>query len=529
MRHNGGVLRRRRFLASCTTVPWALRSLALDGDEPRSLRLVYAASAATSWLLPPLEINPPSRVVLDFQDGESGAFCQLALQVRLEGEPCLLPLVGWTDDQHLYWRARECLWLPFFRGVVQWNRSRWTLTVNGREAFSAQLDPEARPAESQFPDLPWMSYRLSLAPDWPQGPLGVRPAELWRVPPARALSPGDIPAGRVMTSGELEGWLPELGVSGPIAAGLGIGRQPFRMAEPEFVSLLDPASLEASAFRRFQGGSLGLIPRRAAAVTHRELEIYRQQDEILLSGLLVVSVDVLVDSATLVGWLPPPCRLEGHPVVRMLALRGLDDPSLDEAWLLIQCSLEGRRVWYAAVHVRHDLDGSEFGREVLGYPTRDGQVDVTLAPNSFVIGAFRRGRTLFRASGVYTEFSTGTTLDDLDVATLRLRPQSSTQPRGGELMVQPWYYQGLRRRVQPASVDAALLGAGTGGTDTQTPTGSSAIRTYSAAVTDSAAMQRLPGTVIAEIEEVGPYYLDRCDGQLPWERQGPDGRPSASD
>ena len=304
---------------------------------------------------------------------------------------------------------------------------------------------------------------------------------------------------------------------------------PLRLLRPEFVSLLDPASLEAYTFRRYHGGSLGLLPAAAPAVTEGELEIYRRQGEILLSGVLIVSVDLVADSDALMGWLPPPCTLAEHPLVRVLALRGLDDPSLDEAWLLIQCSLEGRRVWYAASHLRPDLDGSEFGREILGYPTQDGRVDVILGARSFAVGVLRRGNTLFHASGIYTGFSTGTTLDDLEVATLRLRAESSALPRGGELIVQPWYYQGLRRQVQPATVDAALRDSGTGGTASHAWTRPSAIRTYSATVTDSAVMQRLPGAVVSEIDEVGPYYRDRCDGRLPWEQPASLGRQSASD
>ena len=529
MRHNGAVIGRRRFLASGATLPGALRCLARDQDESPRLRLVYAASAATSWLLPPLAVDPPPRVVLDFQDSESGAICQLALQVRFEGEPCLLPLAVWTDDRHLYWRARESLWLPVSRGAVQWNHGRWTLAVDGRETFLAQADLGVPSTESRLPDLPQMIYRLSLAPDWPQGPLGAGPAELWRVRATQSLPSRGIPAGSVVTSGGLEGWLPKLGASEPIAASLGGGSMPHRMPQPEFVSLLDSACLEAFAFRSYRSGSLGLLPREAAAVTERELDVYRRQDEILLSGLLIVSVDLVADSAALAGRLPPPCGLAEHPLVRVLALRGLDDPSLDEAWLLIQCSLEGRQVWYAASHLRPDLDGSEFGREVLGYPTQDGHADVILGASYFTAGARRQGRTLFRASGICMGFSTGTTLDDLEVAALRLRPRSSTRPRGGELIVQPWYYQGLRRRVQPSTVDAAFPDSGTAGSALDAWTRLGAIRTYSATVTDSADMQRLPGAVVSEIEEVGPYYRDRCDGRLPWERQGAGGRQTASD
>ena len=33
-------------------------------------------------------------------------------------------------------------------------------------------------------------------------------------------------------------------------------------------------------------------------------------------------------------------------------------------------------------------------------------------------------------------------------------------------------------------------------------------------------MQRRPGRVVAKVEDIAPYYRDRCDGTLPWEDFG---------
>ncbi len=475
--------------------------------------------------MPPLRLDPPARLVVDFLPGIDGAVCLLGVQVRLGETPGVLPLVGWTADEPTYWRAREAYGLPLFRGGSRWSGEHWNLEINGSQAFAAKPRTAGAGSAPHAENLPYFSPSAGLAPDWKQGPLDSGPAALWelRLQPESQFS--GIPATAVETQGRLHGWLRRLGATGPVAAAVGAG--PARLAwQTRMAATIAPETLTPFAFRSYRPGPLGLAPPAGAFLTEPELEAYRQR-KLSLSDLLIVSVDAVVDGEALAGSVPPACVLSAYPLARVLAVRGLGAAELDEVWLLVQCAFEGRRAWYAAAHLRPHLAGSEFGREVFGYPTRRGAVDAAVGANRFSASVERRGQTLFRAVGSYGGFSTGTSLGEIRVLALRARRGPGRHPPVGELIAQPWYFQGLRHPVQPGSLEAefpaghqSLQGAWSrfGG-----------VQPYTAAVYDGAVMQRAPGRVVAEIEDIGRLYRDRCDGQLPWEQLGaPAGAPASA-
>lgn len=517
MRHNRAVIGRRRFLAGGAALV-ASRNSAASAEPPPHLRLVYPASATGRWLPPPLRPDRPERLLVDFGAEADGAFCQLALQARRNGEACLLPLAAWTADSRIYWRTRESLGLPVFRGDARWSAGQWTLTVNGREEFAARLDMREAADGPELPTPPRMAYRYALAPDWRRGPLDTAAPELWRLV-ARSSAPlVGIPVANLRTGGSLDGWLPRFNAVAPATAGWSRERAqaPFPGVSEAFVQTVAPAKFEPFAFRAYRAGSLGLVPPRPGPASPADLEAYRGRREIVLSNLLIVSVDLVTFGADFADAVPPPCGLAPHPRIRVLTVRGLDDPGLDEAWLFVHCSLAGRRVWYAASHLRPSLDGAAFGREVFGYPTQAGQVAAALGASRFGAGARRQGRSLFQAAGSYAGFSTGTALGAMQVATLRLRPGSRERSRSGELVVQPWYYQGLPKPVRPESVEARFPQAGSAESALGAWTRVGAARPQEAAVFDTAVMQRRPGVVMAEVPDVDAYYRDRCEGTLPW-------------
>ena len=383
--------------------------------------------------------------------------------------------------------------------------------------------PASGEASSNLTDLPWITHRSTLAPDWTQGLYSEDRTEVWRLrfqPAIQARS--HDPAG-CATEGSLDGWLSSLGAAGPVAVMSGeLAEEP----EEEFVRTIDATALEPFAFRGYRSGTLGLIPRNGFLASPDALEAYRRRKEVYHTGLIIVAVDSFADQSAVQGLLPPPCFSIPGPSVRVLAIRGLDDPGLDEAWLLIECVLAGKRVWYAASHLRPDLAGSAYGREVFGYPTTSGNVSAVVGGNRFAATVTREGRKLCHAEGIYGGFSTGTSLARMEVATLRLRPGSSARPPTGELVVQPWFYQGLRKPTHPASL-VTVFPSADGKVDLWSGIGS--VRAYSAMVFDGAAMQRLPGAVVSEVKHVGPHYRDRCEGRLPWEAPVPIGRDGASD
>ena len=518
------MLGRRQFMVMCGGSPWvASRHASAQSDRPgRELQLDYVL--ADPPLLPPaLEYESPARLVVAFRGGGAEAQCVVALRVMLDDEPGLLPLALWTADSHAYWRAREAWQLPAFRGEVSLDGDQWALSVAGRQLFSVTPGPRMGVAPETRPRLPWITYRATLSADWTQGPYGKDRPEVWCLRFLTAMQPTDHDPARCKTGGGLDGWISRFSAIGPVAAST-CGPAP----EPreEIVRAIDAAALEPFAFRGYRAGTLGLVPRSGFPASAEALEAYRRRREVYQTGLLIVAIDSFAGQAELQALLPPPCDLLPNPSVRVLAIRGLDNPRLDEAWLLVECVLAGERVWYAASHLRADLEGSAFGREVFGYPTVSGSVSAVVGGNRFAASVSRGGRRLYEGAGIYGGFSTGTSLGSMAVATLRLRPRSSERPPTGELVVQPWYYQGLLKPAHPASLNAEFPSAdGKPGLWS----GIGSVRPYRATVFDGAAMQRLPGSIASEVVDVGPFYRHRCEGRLPWETRPANGPDVASD
>lgn len=515
------LVNRRRFLAAGALAPWIPAGFGAAADAPPALRLEYRAQAPPP-LPPPFEIDPPARVTVGFEGTGDRAQCWLGLRVARNGEPGLLPLALWTEDAQRYWKAREALRLPAFRGSAAWDGEAWSLAVGGRREFSARPSGEEADGGAGAPPLPWYTYSFALSPDWTVGPFAEEAPELWRLQPLSAEPSRGLDPAAWAVHGGLGGWLAKLGAADLIAASVATSALDWK---PEFVQSVDASSLEPFAFRTYSPGSLQLVPGDTQFVALPELEVYRAHRHLFQTGLAVVSVDVFGGSQAARGLLPPPCEPIPNASIRAMAMRGLDDPRQDEAWLLVECALQGRRVWYALAHLRSSLAGAAFGREVLGYPTKDGTVTAMIGGNRFGAGVSRRGASLFRADGIYGGFSTGTSLAEMNVATLRLRPATRNQAARGEIVTQSWYFQGLRQPAHPASLDASFpAGEGREVWNRVGP-----VRPYAAMVLDGAAMQRLPGTVAAEVEDIAPYYRDRCDGAFPWEDPGPAVQTESSD
>ena len=522
--HNGFVLARRRFLALGAAIPAALRGLGAAGDDRPGLALEYEVSAPPP-IPPPLRVAEPARAVVEFLEAGGTALCSLALRVDLEGQAGLLPVAVWTGSSYALWRFREGLHLPAFQGEIAWGEHRWTLAIEGQEAFSVRLAAGMHEGATEIPGTPWLTYGLALAADWTRGPLRDDPVQLRSVRFNGGVAAAPLQPEACEAHGDMQGLLSALGATGPVAAASSGARGAL---VSRFERGLDRAALEPFAFRNYAGGSFG-VPQGTAFATESSLEAYRSRTQIRLSGVSIVSVDCLADPAAVERLIPPPCALgPDRRALRVMALRGLDDPSLDEAWLLAECTLEGMRVWFAISHIRSTVAGTEYGREVLGYPTKAGSVQASQGGNSFSSAVVRDGLNVFRAQGSYGGFSTGTSLEKMTVATLRLGPVSETGVRTGEIVVCPWLYQGLRRPVHRASLDASFP-ASADREARDAWNGIGPVHAYAASVMDGAGMQRLPGQVVARIEDAGPYYRDRCDGRLPWEPLGHTGEESSSD
>ena len=511
-------------MVMCGGPSWILcRHASAQSDLPRpELRVDYTL-ADPPTLPPPLEYDSPARLVVAFRGSGAQAQCIAALSVVLDEEPGLLPVALWTADSHAYWRAREAWRVPAFRGEVRLDGDRWELSVGGRQLFS--VTPGTRIGETPSPraGLSWITYRSTLAPDWTGRPYSDDRPEVWRLRFQRAMHASDHDPARCVTEGGLDGWLARGGAIGPVSVTSG---ESTTEPEEEFEGAIDATALEPFAFRGYRAGTLGLVPRQGFPVSAEALEAYRRRKEVYQTGLAIVAIDSFAGQAEAQALLPPPCYSIPNSSIRVLAIRGLNDPGLDEAWLLVECVLAGERVWYAASHLRANLEGSAYGREVFGYPTMAGRVSAVIGGNRFAATVSRGGRSLYEGAGIYGGFSTGTSLGRMQVATLRLRPGSSGRPPRGELVVQHWYYQGLLKPAHPASL-SALFPSAEGKPDPWSGIGS--VRPYKATVFDGAAMQRLPGAVVSEVADVGPHYRERCEGRLPWESRLSNGQDGASD
>ena len=502
-------------------VPLVLRSTVAGADDPPGLTLEYDISNPPP-IPPGIQLDSRKRAVVEFSGAGTSTRCSLGVRVILNGDRCLLPLAVWTGNRHYLWHLREALRLPAFRGEVNASASEWSLNLSGQQAFRARPGPVESAAGQLKPDPPWLVYRYALAADWRMGPLSEGPVQLWSILSESSTSVTAMPAGACETAGDLGGWLTKLGASRLTAAKT--VRIPTTVQE-RFEREVARAAFEPFAFRTYQGGLFG-VPDETALAEAAALNAYRNRREIRLSGLVIVSVDCYASGEAIERLLPPPCIPSHEPKLRVMAVRGLADPSLDEAWLLADCSIGGRtRAWYAIAHVRGSLVGTEFGREVLGYPTKGGSAGAFLGGNRFAASVKRDGVLAFQAQGSYGGFSTGTTLAEMTVATLRLAPGSGSGPPTGEIVIQPWNYQGLRKPAHRASLDASF--PANGRRDAWNSIGP--VHAYAAMVMDSASLQRLPGNTVGTVSDAGPYYLDRCDGHLPWEWQPSDEKQSPSD
>lgn len=521
--HNGSVITRRHFLSAGLAAPVAWPALAAAPGDSSGLRLEYTASSPPR-VPPPLVLESPATAVVEIGGSGPSARCSIGVRVSLGGEPCLLPLAVWADEFPTYLRHREALHLPAYRGKIERDGGGWSLTVDGRRVYSARPGATPPAAGGGRGSPPWATYRHALHADWRRGPIDGA-AELWVLPPAQGSSQGELRVGELTATGDLCGWLTRLGAAGPVSAAAAAVTA---LPDAGFAREVDAEALAPFALRNYPGGAAQVGVPDTTYLDPPSLAAYRGRPEQRLPGLMIVAVDAAVAREPVEQLLPPPCEAPETAVVRIMALRGLDDPSLDEAWLFANCLLEGRKVWYAASHIRGTTTGAEFGREALGYPTTAGSVTATLGASQFSASVERDGMGLCFATGFYGGFSTGTSLADMTVAALRLRPGAAGQERRGEIVTQPWRFQGLRKPVRRESLVATFHAAESG----YAPAAWNRVgpaNAYWAMVFDSAVMQRLPGAVVAEVENPGPYYRDRCRGRLPWQRPGTDEDQEASD
>ncbi len=521
------MLSRREFIGvgSAATATLVARN-AVAADTPISaVKLCFASNPKTLEKVTPAPLAPsePGCVVVEFRERLLGRSCYLSIAVDLDGEKHLLPIAVWHSNPYQVRAAREFLGLPAVAGNISHVDESFTLRDSQHELFKVSLSPDAEftLGADQEPSL---SYRYLLHAEWPKGPLDPSaPVELLRLPDDSSTAWEALPVDAATISGSFDGIFLRLEASTLIS--VSVRGQPAAAAQPvpEFVASVEPRAFASFAFRTYPADNLRLVPGAGSKISTRaeagEIEAYRGRRESSVEGVTIVEVEATINREKHAALLPPGCQPVLRPSLRLLAVRSFEEPSLDEAWLLAYCMLSNRAVWYAVSHLKPSLASSEFAREVFGYPTKKAEVNSFVTPVGFGATVRRHNRTLLHTEGSFEGFSTGTSLSQIEIATLRLRPEFRDTPRSGELLIQPWYYQGLRKRVAPRSLRFEFPSPPEGATNIELDAwhefGPARIATVS--VIDSGALQRMPAPVVATVADINPYYRDRCDGTLPWE------------
>ena len=249
-----------------------------------------------------------------------------------------------------------------------------------------------------------------------------------------------------------------------------------------------------------------------------EIERYQSRKEVRLGPFDMLDVR-LTTGGIKSDILPPPAQSGIRPALRVLVMRveesDLSPVPFTESWLFAFGAVENTRGWFALSHVASDDADLTFGREVYGYPSKTGSSELAVSFNDFAARCVRRGREFFSAQGQLRGFPTGTSLSQLPVLGLR---RTRTGPSGtpiGEIVAQPWHFQGRHFTVDRSTVQVALPEPADDSAVTDPWFEFNPVRVTAISVVTNATMQRSPGRIVAPVPNFESYYRERCDGIIP--------------
>ncbi len=495
---------RRQFIARPFIAPLAAAALfAQSNAKTLGVRYRTDPEKLLPFLPPPLEPAEPI-VHVDYSVSPDAGWARVLIQARFEGEIGWLPIGLWTSDESARWRAREGLGLPVNTGVIEISEGRASLAVAGQTLHQLDFAAAGEEADVEAPrKLFVFDYRLN--PDWRSDAIerptvGFGVVELPKADQSiEKLDPAETKFAWLRRS---EAQLPVVELlkawtSSGSSSAVGKTQERKRVASEQF---------SPWTFQRYSGPA----PRSPEA-----LAAYGQRPELRIEPLEIVEVEAYIHPQTHATLLPPPCQAFSRPKIKLLGIRAsrAKPHPFTEVWLLASC-LAGRRAgWYAVSHIVSAGGDLTLGRETFGYPTKTGEPEVFVSPFEFSLLCERRGREIAYADGGNTGFSTGTSLMQMSLFCL----QADRNGEEGLLILQPWHYQGLRRRPDRRSITLSLTtpdseDAGHDRWDRLGP-----VQVSGAATFESAVMQRSPGEVIADVPNAWRYYRERSDGVLPWE------------
>ncbi len=475
--------------------------------------------------------------------------CRLLAAVEYEGQPHYLLLAGWTSADAPRIQGREFLDENIQHATVNLAKEgsvvRASLRRHGIQLHS--IETRLTEASAASPPAPgYLVYRYRLHPDAAQGPLDLSNVELRRVDPTGAsatASPSSSPRKCDVANSTFR-W-PEASLldpyvefpaelleilyheEGPAPASAPLPSGKHRSA---LLTKVDRTGFTPFAMHNYGRPISEGDPWRPAGwrdtasafqLQPTEIESYRGRSELRLSSFDLIDIRMAVSPETLRPALPAECKISNRPSLRVFGLRvetsDISPVPFFEAWLLAQCFAGDEQGWYALSHIT-TIDGDvTLGRETFGYPSKIGEIDAAISPNEFNLQGRRLGREFLYAEGNVRSVSSGTSLSQIPIISLRGGPFPADGPAPGELVLQTWYYQG---EYSVADRESLLLEfpekAAPDLAERPDPWFEfKPFQVLSATAMIRGTMQRGPGRVIATVPDAAPYCLERCDGLLP--------------
>lgn len=478
-------------------------------------------------LLPPgFEANDDALAQVEIAADASWA--RVIVSARYAERDGWFPVALWTTTDRLRFVVREGLGVGANHAEIVMSDGEARVSVGGEVVLRVAAGEGTGDAVA-VDDRPLFGVRFSahedwtqtvasgagdvLAIDWPFGTgVAADPAnaivEWIRVTPSEPAT--ELPIAEVVAA-----W--RSGPSGEITS---------RVSEPESLGTLTNDELNNWSPLRYPRPSVDRVIRRpegwseratGARWTESETTRWQSREETRFNPVEMIEINGLISPELHAQLLPAPCVAGARSLIKVMGLRFQHEGELptNELWLMAYCGIGRIGAWYTVAHVVGPGGDLAYGREAFGYPTKSGNPSVIVSPVDCSLTGSRQGREFFYADGAFGGFSTGTTLGRLPTVSLRVRPGQRT----GELVLQPWTYQGRRRQVMAPT---AALGTPGGGSTADGILldpwfGLGAIQLASMAAYETGLMQRAPGTVVATVAAPAPYYRERCDGLLPWE------------
>ena len=297
--------------------------------------------------------------------------------------------------------------------------------------------------------------------------------------------------------------------------------------KPRFVTGIDNAAFSPSSLINYDRPHTNRRPWQpegwpnettAFKLSAPEIERYASRNEVRLGPFDMLDIR-LTTAGIKNDILPPPVRSGTRPALRILVMRveesDLSPVPFTEAWLFAFGAVGNERGWFGLSHIVSDDADLTFGREVYGYPSKLGSSELVVSFADFAARCVRNGREFFNARGLLQGIPTGTSLSQLPVLGLR---RTRTGPSGapiGEIVAQPWHFQGRHFTVDRSTVQVSLPEPASEDPVTDPWFEFNPVRVAAISVMTNGTMQRSPGRVIAPVSSFESYYRERCDGAIP--------------